>query len=219
MDCSVSISLLSANMLNLEQELKKIKDSGADMIHYDVMDGVFVPNITFGMPILDVINKSTDLMLDVHLMIDEPLKYVGEFAKCGADIITFHLESKSNAMQTIIAIRNSKKKVAIAIKPSTPVKAVYDYLPFIDMVLVMTVEPGFAGQSFMHVCLDKIKALKTKIDSEKLDVDIQVDGGIDGETSALVREAGANILVSGSYLFNSPDISGAVRLLKGEINA
>ena len=210
----VSASVLSADMLNLKSEISKITDAGVDMLHFDVMDGVFVPNITYGLPVLEQVRKATDITLDVHLMITDPIKYVGRFAQCGADIISFHIESKSNTLETVKAIKSAGAKAAIAIKPDTPIENVYEYLPYLDMVLVMTVEPGFGGQGFIYDTVKKISAVKNKIVSLGLDTDIQVDGGINDETAEIVKSAGANVLVSGSWLFKSENMQESVEKLR-----
>lgn len=212
----VSASILSADMLNLESEVRKLENAGVDMLHFDVMDGLFVNNITFGLPVLEQINKivSPCMELDVHLMIAEPLRYVKRFAESGADIITFHIESESDTMQTINAIRDSGVKTALAIKPATPAEAVFEYLPYLDMVLVMTVEPGFGGQSFMPECVEKVRLIREKITETGLDIDVQVDGGINSETAVIVKNAGANVLVSGSYLFKAEDMKDAAEKLR-----
>lgn len=210
----VSASVLSADMLHLEDEIRKMESNGIDMLHFDVMDGVFVNNISYGLPILDAVNKSTDMFLDVHLMITEPLKYIKRFADSGADNITFHIESQSDTSETIKAIRESGVKASVSIKPATPAEAVYEYLPYVDMVLVMTVEPGFGGQSFIMDTLEKIRKIRNKIDELGLSVNVEVDGGINNETAHLVREAGADVLVSGSYLFKAPDMNAAADLLR-----
>ena len=210
----VSASVLSADMLNLKSEISKITDAGVDMLHFDVMDGVFVPNITYGLPVLEQVRKATDITLDVHLMITDPIKYVGRFAQCGADIISFHIESKSNTLETVKAIKSAGAKAAIAIKPDTPIENVYEYLPYLDMVLVMTVEPGFGGQGFIYDTVKKISAVKNKIVSLGLDTDIQVDGGINDETAEIVKCAGANVLVSGSWLFKSENMQESVEKLR-----
>ncbi|MGN0676746.1 MAG: ribulose-phosphate 3-epimerase [Ruminococcus sp.] len=203
----VSASILSADLLNLESEIRKLEKSGVDMIHFDVMDGIFVDNITYGLPVLKSIKKlSPDMLLDVHLMITKPLKYVREFAESGADIITFHIESKSNTMRTIEELYKTNVKRAIAIKPDTPAESVFPYMKYLDMVLVMTVEPGFGGQKFMDMT-DKIKKIRNYADENNLAIDIQVDGGIDDKTAPVVKKAGANILVSGSYLFRSENLA------------
>ncbi len=203
----VSASILSADLLNLESEIRKLEKSGVDMIHFDVMDGIFVDNITYGLPVLKSIKKlSPDMLLDVHLMITKPLKYVREFAESGADIITFHIESKSNTMRTIEELYKTNVKRAIAIKPDTPAESVFPYMKYLNMVLVMTVEPGFGGQKFMDMT-DKIKKIRNYADENNLAIDIQVDGGIDDKTAPVVKKAGANILVSGSYLFRSENLA------------
>lgn len=211
---SVSASVLSADMLRLGEEMKKLEENGIEMLHFDVMDGLFVNNITFGLPVLERMRKETNLILDVHLMIADPIKYVSRFAESGADIISFHLESQSDTMQTIKAIRDSGAKVALAIKPATPADAVFEYLPYLDMVLVMTVEPGFGGQSFMPECADKVKIIRDKITELGLDIDVQVDGGINAETSVIVKKAGANVLVSGSYLFKAENMKETAENLR-----
>ena len=210
----VSASVLSADMLNLKSEISKIENAGVDMLHFDVMDGVFVPNITYGLPVLEQVRKATDITLDVHLMITDPIKYVGRFAQCGADIISFHIESKSNTLETVKAIKSAGAKAAIAIKPNTPIENVYEYLPYLDMVLVMTVEPGFGGQGFIYDTVKKISAVKNKIVSLGLHTDIQVDGGINDETAEIVKSAGANVLVSGSWLFKSENMQESVEKLR-----
>ncbi len=210
----VSASVLSADMLNLKSEISKITDAGVDMLHFDVMDGVFVPNITYGLPVLEQVRKATDITLDVHLMITDPIKYVRRFVQCGADIISFHIESKSNTLETVKAIKSAGAKAAIAIKPDTPIENVYEYLPYLDMVLVMTVEPGFGGQGFIYDTVKKISAVKNKIVSLGLHTDIQVDGGINDETAEIVKSAGANVLVSGSWLFKSENMQESVEKLR-----
>ena len=214
MEYKVSASVLSADMLRLENEIRKMEDGGIDMLHFDVMDGVFVNNISYGLPILQAVDGCTDMFLDVHLMITDPLKYIKRFADCGADLITFHLESQSDVRETIKAIRECGVKASISIKPGTPAEAVFEYLPLGDMVLVMTVEPGFGGQSFIYDTLDKIRSIRSKINELGLSADVEVDGGINAETAPLVREAGANVLVSGSYLFKAEDMAEAAKKLK-----
>ncbi len=213
----VSASVLSADMLELGKEIKKLEDNGIDMLHFDVMDGIFVPNITFGIPVLQQVRKVTDITLDVHLMIADPLKYVKRFADSGADLISFHIESDSDTLETIKAIKECGVKPALAIKPATPAESVFEYLPYLDMVLVMTVEPGFGGQSFITETVDKIRAVRQKITELGLDVNVEVDGGINGVTSGTVREAGANVLVSGSYLFAAGNMAKAAQALKEDM--
>ena len=214
----VSASVLSADMLNLQDEIRKLENSGIEMLHFDVMDGVFVNNITFGLPVLEMVRKSTDMTLDVHLMITDPLKYAERFAKAGADYISFHIESESDTAETIKAIRSCGANAALAIKPATPAEAVYEYLDKLDMVLVMTVEPGFGGQSFIPETTEKVRKIRNKADELGLDIMVEVDCGINDATSEIVKEAGANVLVSGSYLFRAADMaSAAAGLRKGKI--
>ena len=213
----ISPSLLSANFANLKQDLEKV-ESCCKMIHLDVMDGVFVPNISFGIPVIKSIRKATNLFFDTHLMIQSPKKYVHEFALSGADLITFHLEAcldQEEIIETIELIKKEKKKVGISIKPTTPVETIYSLLlrEDIDLVLIMSVEPGFGGQKFMKNSISKIRELRKFIDENRLETLIEVDGGIQAETAKLVMDAGADILVSGSYLFNSEDFNKAVESL------
>ncbi len=210
----VSPSLLAADFKNLEKELKRVQQAGADMLHFDVMDGVFVPNISYGMPLLAAMKSCTTLPFDVHLMIISPLKYIEEFAKAGADLINFHLESEDDPSLVIAKIKECGKKVGITIKPGTDYTAVLPYLDEVDMVLIMSVEPGFGGQSFMDNCLEKISKLRSIISERNLNVDIQVDGGINEVTGKKVREAGANVLVAGSYIFSNKDITQAIESLR-----
>ncbi len=214
MNYYVSASVLSADMLELRNEIKRIGESGIEMLHFDVMDGIFVNNITYGLPVLEMVRKATDLVLDVHLMITDPLKYVKRFAESGADIISFHTESRSDTLETIRAIHEAGAKAAVAIKPATPAEEVFRFLPEVDMVLVMTVEPGFGGQSFIPECTDKVRKVREEIKRLGLDIDVEVDGGINSSTAGEVIEAGANVLVSGSYLFKADDMKKAAASLK-----
>ncbi|MGN0621539.1 MAG: ribulose-phosphate 3-epimerase [Porcipelethomonas sp.] len=210
----ISASILSADLLNLGSELERIKKSGADMIHFDVMDGRFVRNISFGFPVLEAVEKFSDISLDVHLMIDRPDKYIDRFIEAGADIITIHLESSDNTYETLKMIKKSGIKAGLSIKPGTPFEAVKKYMEYIDMLLIMTVEPGFGGQKFMTDMLDKIKEARKYIDENDLPVTIQVDGGINAETSVMASEAGADILVAGNYLFKAKDMEKAVMAIR-----
>ena len=210
----VSASILSADFGCLANELSRAKDSGCDMIHFDVTDGHFVPNISYGIPVLKSIKKYSALLMDVHLMISEPLKYIEGFANAGADIITFHVEADGDPSKTIDAIHARGLKAGISVKPNTPVSSVYPWLDKLDMILVMTVEPGFGGQGFIYDTLDKIKALREKLNSVGLTTDIEVDGGISDKTVDKVTEAGANVLVSGSYLFGAENMAENVLKLR-----
>lgn len=212
MDIKISPSILSADFARLSADVDKV--SAAEMLHIDVMDGHFVPNISIGTPVVKSLRKASGMFFDVHLMISDPLKYVAPFVDGGADLITFHVESDSDPDAVIAAIREKGKIPAISVKPKTPAQAVYPYLDKVGMVLVMTVEPGFGGQSFMADMLPKIKALRQKAEELSLDLDIQVDGGIDLNTAPLVAAAGANVLVAGSSVFGSGDPAAMVKKLR-----
>lgn len=201
MDIKISPSILASDFANLESELQAIAAAGADFAHVDVMDGHFVPNISIGVPVVQSLSKVSPIPLDVHLMISDPLFYLPAFVKAGADLIVFHLESESDVQKTIDAIRAAGKKAGIALKPKTPAEAVFPYLEQLDMVLVMTVEPGFGGQSFMTDMCPKIEAIRRRLDELGLSTDIEVDGGIDPKTAPWVAAAGANVLVAGSAVF------------------
>ena len=206
----ISPSILSSDYGNLSSELKRMEACGADMLHIDVMDGHFVPNITLGAPIVKCIRKSSTLPFDVHLMISDPYKYIPDFVNAGSDIITFHAEADSDIEKTIDLILASGKKAGLSVKPKTPVEAVYPYLDKLSMVLVMTVEPGFGGQSFMESTMPKIKTLREKCP----DIDIEVDGGINYDTVKIAGQAGANVFVAGSAVFNSENPAEAINILK-----
>ena len=194
-------SILAADFKELGQAIKTIEENGAEYLHYDVMDGIFVTSISFGMPVLASIRSCTNQVMDVHLMITEPIRYIKEFKEAGADLITIHLEACEDVAATIKAIREAGLKVGLSIKPATEAEAIRPYLDQIDMILVMSVEPGFGGQKFIPESLDKIRALRAMVEEAGVDVDIEVDGGIYQANVKEVLDAGANIIVSGSGVF------------------
>ena len=206
----ISPSILSADFMNLEQEINSVKNAGADWIHIDVMDGHFVPNITVGIPVVKSIRNKTDMFLDVHLMIENPERYIAAFAEAGADLITFHYEAASEPQRVISVIKNCGKKAGISIKPGTEGSKIIPYLNDVDLILVMTVEPGFGGQEFMHDCAMKIPLIKEKASQNLV---IQVDGGINNLTGKICKSLGANSLVAGSYIYGSDDYKKAVESL------
>lgn len=198
------------------EQIKEAVNAGSEYIHFDVMDGVFVPSISFGMPVLKSVRKITDATLDVHLMVTEPGRYVEEFAKLGADIITVHTEACENVDETIEAIRNAGCKVGLSIKPGTATEVLFPYLDRVDMVLIMTVEPGFGGQKFIGYTMDKIKAVRNEINARNLSVDVEIDGGVTASNISDIVSAGANVIVAGSAVFCG-NISDNVHNLKNNI--
>ena len=212
----ISPSILAGDFSQLGKDIKKLENAGADMIHVDVMDGHFVPNITIGPPVIKSLRKYTDLPFDVHLMISPVHKYIEDFSKAGSDIITIHPEATENVKDSIDLIKSLGKKVGLSLNPDTPIDAIKKYLDQIDLVLVMTVYPGFGGQKFISKVLNKIKNLKNIKDENKFRFDIEVDGGVNFENNKLAIEAGANILVSGTTIFknNDGDIKKNIDLLR-----
>ena len=213
-----SASLLASNLAQIALEISRCKKSGVDWIHVDVMDGVFVDQITYGSPLLKCVRASTDMFLDVHLMVEDPTKQVKLFSEAGADLITIHAESFCSIGEVLKDIKKHGKKAALAVKPNTPIEAVYPYLHLCDMVLVMTVEPGYGGQAFIPETVEKIVKLRKAADSLGFkELDIQVDGGINEETAELVKKAGANVLVAGTSLFRSENMKQTCDDLKKSV--
>lgn len=209
----LSPSVLTSDFLTLAQDIKRLEAAGADMLHLDVMDGIFVPNISFGIPVINSIKKHSNIPLDVHLMIDRPDRYIKEFAKV-SDYLGFHFEAGSNVVETLKEIRNAGCKSCLTIKPCTQPEEIYEFLPLCDMVLVMSVEPGFGGQKFMPSALEKLTKLKNKAAELKLDIELEVDGGINAETAPLAVAAGATVLVAGNYIFSAEDMNSTVKTIK-----
>lgn len=212
----VSPSILSADFVNLERDIRALTPAGADYVHVDVMDGIFVPNITIGIPVVAAIRKITELPLDVHLMIDRPIRYVNDFCKAGSDILTIHVEadSEENTLAALKRIRENGVKAAISVKPKTPAEAVLPFLPYCDLILVMTVEPGFGGQSFMEDMMPKLKTIRSYIDAQNPECELEVDGGVNEKTGMICRENGANVLVAGSAYFKAADPAEFVKAIK-----
>ena len=213
----IAPSILSADFVNLERDIRGLKATGADFVHVDIMDGVFVPNITIGIPVVKAIRGITDLPLDVHLMIDRPIRYVEDFVKAGADFVTIHIEADQphNTLEALDKIHALGCKAGIVLKPRTPAEAAIPYLEKCDMILVMTVEPGFGGQKFMADMMPKVRQLREWMDDINPDCHIEVDGGVDVNTHTTCKEAGADVLVAGSAYFKAEDRPAFVKLVQG----
>ena len=213
----IAPSILSADFVNLERDIRALRDHGADFVHVDVMDGIFVPNITIGIPVVAAIRKITNLPLDVHLMIDRPIRYVEQFVKAGADYVTIHIEADQpqNTREALDRIHALGCKAGIVLKPKTPAEAAIPYLEKCDMILVMTVEPGFGGQKFMADMMPKVRQLREWMDDINPDCLIEVDGGVDSNTHTVCKENGAEVLVAGSAYFGAADKTAFVKLIQG----
>ena len=213
----IAPSILSADFVNLERDIRGLTETGADYVHVDIMDGIFVPNITIGIPVVKAIRGITDLPLDVHLMIDRPIRYVEDFVKAGADFVTIHVEADQphNTLEALDKIHALGCKAGIVLKPKTPAEAAIPYLEKCDMILVMTVEPGFGGQTFMADMMPKVQQLREWMDDINPDCHIEVDGGVDANTHTICKEAGADVLVAGSAYFKAEDRPAFVKLVQG----
>ena len=214
----ISPSILSADFVNLERDIRALAAAGSDYVHIDVMDGLFVPNISIGIPVVAAIRKITDLPLDVHLMIDRPIRYVERFCQVGADILTVHVEAdtEENTLEALRKIKACGVRPAICVKPKTPAEAVLPYLDLCSLILVMTVEPGFGGQKFMADMMPKVQQIRKYIDERNPACELEVDGGVNEQTSRVCKDAGANVLVAGSAYFKAADKPAFVRAIQAD---
>lgn len=210
----IAPSLLSADFANLAASIKKVSDAGANYLHLDVMDGAFVPNMSFGAPVISAIRPHSNLIFDVHLMINDPGRYIDDFVKAGADIITIHYESCADPGRVLAEIRKKEVRCALAISPATPVEKLLPFLPQIDMALIMTVVPGFGGQSLIPSTLEKVRTVRRCVERQNLQVDIEVDGGLKAENVGLATAAGANIIVAGSSIFGSKQPRAVIKAMR-----
>lgn len=212
----ISSSLLGCDLSNIQAEVRRVEQAGTDWLHFDVMDGVFVPNLSFGLPVQQALNKVATVPIDTHLMIVDPIRYIEDFAKAGSDLITFHVESTKEPEKVIEKIHSCGVKAGISIKPVTPVGVISDLIPMVDMVLIMTVEPGFGGQGFIHETLKKVRMVREIADRLNKDIYVEVDGGINDKTAVECKNAGADVFVSGTFIFNAKDTAAAIKSIRGQ---
>ncbi len=214
MDVIISASMLASDLARLSDELERTANAGVEWLHIDVMDGVFVDNITYGNNVVKALRPISGLFFDTHLMVSDPTRLIPRFAEAGSDMLTIHAESGGDTAANLAEIRRLGMRAGLAVKPNTPTESIYRYLPLCDMVLIMTVEPGYGGQSFRTECAEKVRALKERCDRDGIKMQIEVDGGINAETARIAKAAGANVLVAGTYLFRAQDMKIAADALR-----